>query len=70
MATPANMLRRIEEIKRLPDGVYDGIWGGYVVRFVVNGVDYEAQTRDGIKTPRAACKVTSKNGKLTVETVS
>ena len=67
MATPATMLRRVEEIERLPDGVYDGVWGGYVVRFSVDGIDYEAQTKDGIRTPRAECKITSKDGNLSVE---
>lgn len=68
MLTTATQLRRVENIERLPDGVYDGIWGGYMVCFTVDGVDHEAHTRDGIRTLRAPCKVTSKNGSLTVET--
>lgn len=67
MATPATMLRRVEEIDRLPDGVYDGVWGGYVVRFAIDGIDYEAQTKDGIRTPRAECKITITDGNLSVE---
>ena len=56
--------------ERLPDGVYDGIWGGYRVTLNVGGIQYEAQTQDGIRTPRAECKVTSKDGMLLVEVVS
>jgi hypothetical protein len=67
MATTATGLRRTEDVERLPDGIYDGIWGGYVVRFSVNGSEYEAKTGVGIRTPCAPCKVTSKDGKLTVE---
>ena len=61
------MLRRVEDIERLPDGVYDGVWGGYVVRFSVDGIDYEAQTKDGIRNPWCHCKITSKDGNLSVE---
>lgn len=67
MATPAAQLRRVEDVERLPDGIYDGIWGGYRVTFEVGGIAYEAQTQDGIRTPRAECKVTSKDGRLSVE---
>ena len=60
--------RRLETVK-IPDGVYDGIWGGYRVIFKVDEIEYIANTEAGIRTPRAACKVTSKDGKLSVETV-
>jgi hypothetical protein len=69
MATPAELLRRVEYLERIPDGVYDGIWGGYRVTFDVGGIQYDAQTVDGIRMPRAECKVTSKDGKLSVEAV-
>jgi hypothetical protein len=69
MKTPATQLRRVEALDLLPDGVYDGVWGGYVVRFTVDGIDYEAHTSEGIRTPRAKCKITITNGKLSVETV-
>lgn len=52
---------------KVPDGVYDGIWGGYVVTFSVNGINYEAKTEEGIRTPAAKCRVISTNGKLTVQ---
>lgn len=69
MATPAVNLRRVEHIERVPDGVYEGIWGGYFVAFSVAGINYEAQTRDGIRTMRAPCKVTVKDGKIEVEAI-
>jgi hypothetical protein len=66
MATLAGKLRRIESVDRIPDGTYDGIWGGYRVTFEVEGVQYEAETLDGIRTPRASCTVTSKGGRIMV----
>lgn len=69
MATQVTQLRRVENVEPLPDGVYDGIWGGYCVIFDVDGVTYEGQTQDGIRTPRCKCKVTIANGKLSVDVV-
>jgi len=60
-------LRRVEKTGRFPAGTYDGIWGGTAVRFTAYGEDYEAQSEKASKTPGAYCKVTSKEGKLTVE---
>ena len=66
MATLAGKLRRIESVDRIPDGTYHGIWGGYRVTFQVKGVQYEAETLDGIRTLRASCTVTSKDGRIMV----
>ena len=66
--SPATQLRRISNVETLPDGVYDGVWGGYCVNFSVKGVEYEAQTLIGIRTPRAECNVTVDDGTISVET--
>jgi hypothetical protein len=66
MATLAGKLRRIESVDRIPDGTYGGLWGGYRVTFQVEGVQYEAETLDGIRTLRASCTVTSKGGRIMV----
>lgn len=67
MKTTATNVRRVDPNIVIPDGVYDGIWGGYRVRFYVDGVKYEANTSDGIRTPCAECTVTVKDGLITVE---
>ena len=67
MQAVATQLRRISELDPLPDGQYDGRWGGYHVTFVVDGIEYEAQTNIGIRTPNAPCVVTVSGGKMTVE---
>ena len=66
MATKAIEVKRVEKDIHLPDGVYDGIWGGYQVTFEVAGIQYEAKTESGIRTPRAKCYVTIKDGRVSV----
>lgn len=67
MKTTATKLRRLEYgNEHIPDGQFPGWWGGYFVSFVAHGVVYEAQTEIGIRTPRAKCTVTVKDGKITV----
>jgi len=49
-------------------GTYKGNWGGYVVSFKVDGVEYTFQVANGIRTPFARCNVTiSDIGTITVE---
>lgn len=57
-------------LSRLPNGVYRGIWGGYEVRVVIDGVHYKMKTENGIRTPKASCIVTIEDGKVTVETLA
>lgn len=52
----------------IPDGSYEGTWGGYVVRFSCGGMFHQGRTDKGIRTPSAPCVVTARNGQLTVET--
>lgn len=52
-----------------PDGIYDGVWGGYVVKFRADGNDFVASTATGIRTPAAPCKVIVKGGKATAEVI-
>ena len=65
MKTTANQLKRTDEPP--PDGRYPAIWGGYCGRFVHDGHQWEAQTKIGIRTPRAPAVVTIENGEITVE---
>jgi hypothetical protein len=50
-----------------PEGEYNGFWGGYRVRFDVDGSEYECKMRDGIRTPAARCTVRVKNGSITAK---
>lgn len=51
----------------MPNGIYDGVWGGYHVDFLVEGALYKAQTKIGIRTPAAKCKVRICDGIVTVD---
>ena len=54
----------------IPDGQYEGTWGGYHVRFKVDhGREITAKTSVGIRTPSAPCIVTIAGDKATVNVV-
>jgi hypothetical protein len=49
-------------------GKYIGKWGGYVVSFKVEGVEYTFQTSIGIRLQQARCVVTiNEDGTISVE---
>ena len=59
-------IERIEEVT-LFDGVYDGVWGGYLVVVVHDGTTYHIHTHVGVRGINIPCKVTVLNGVATVE---
>jgi hypothetical protein len=69
MKTRASELKQVTDAGTLPDGQYVGVWGGYRVTFEFGGVWYEARTLDGIRTHNAPCRITIKNGEMSVETL-
>ena len=62
---------KIREVRpaNLPDGKYDGVWGGYVVKVSIGNANYELTTDLGIRTPAAPCLVSVDGSNVTVETV-
>ncbi len=52
----------------IPDGTYDGVWGGRVVMFDARGKTYLADASEGIRAIKAPCRVTVKAGRITVTT--
>lgn len=65
--TVATQLRRKQDLDTLPDGTFSGVWGGYQVTFAIAGIEYEARTQEGIRTPAARCRVIVHDGGITVE---
>ena len=51
----------------IPDGEYQGVWGGYEVRVMIQDKTYQFTTNDGIRTMDAPCIVTAKDGKIIVK---
>lgn len=54
-------------LSEVPNGVYHGNWGGYVVDVMIHGVWYQMHTTDGVRTINAKCMVTVQDGAITVE---
>lgn len=56
----------------LPDGEYEGVWGGYVVTvnfsFGLGDLKIKMAASDGIRTVASPCVVTIKDGVATVKT--
>lgn len=53
-------------VEEIPDGDYEGSWGGYSVRFCKDGCEYELTIDKGIRTMKAPCKVRIHEGKVFV----
>ena len=51
----------------LPNGLYTGIWGGYLIKFTYNGTNYELGTEDGIRGFNVNVIIESNDDELTFE---
>lgn len=67
--TELSNIKLVETENKLLSGDYEGVWGGYVVRFQAEGLIYEGQTNIGIRTMAAPCIVTITEKGATVRTV-
>lgn len=53
----------------LPDGIYTGIWGGYIIDLKYNGKTYELTTEEGVRGGGINVVVAIQNGVATFESV-
>ena len=53
----------------LPDGIYSGIWGGYIIELTYKGKTYELTTEEGVRGMGFKVVVTINNGIATYETL-
>jgi hypothetical protein len=51
----------------LPDGIYLGIWGGYVIELKYKDKTYELETEEGVRGVGFKVVVTIKDGKAEFE---
>jgi hypothetical protein len=58
---------KVPTITTLPDGLYNGTWGGYVIEVHYKGKTYELTTEDGVKGMGIKVVVTIKNGVATFD---
>ena len=40
---------KVPQTATLPDGLYSGIWGGYVIDINFNGKTFELETEEGVR---------------------
>lgn len=56
---------KVPTITTLPDGVYSGTWGGYVIEVHYKGKTYELTTEEGVKGFNIKVIVIIKDGDAT-----
>jgi endonuclease YncB( thermonuclease family) len=66
MTVKAKNLKKRADPTKIPDGAYDGIWDGDIVRFNVRGDQYEAQTSNRLATTDGPCTVHVRGGQIWV----
>lgn len=60
---------KIPQITTLPDGYYNGIWGGYVIDIYYNGKMFELETEEGVRGSGFKVIVQVENGVATFDEV-
>ena len=60
---------KIPKETTLPDGIYIGIWGGYIINIYYNEKYYELTTEEGVRGTGFKVVVTIKNGIATFESI-
>lgn len=68
MATSVTKVVKQVTMTVIPEGKFEGIWSGYIVKLEIDGEQYELTTTDGIRSLRAECWVHSSEGKIWVTT--
>jgi hypothetical protein len=56
---------KVPTITTLPDGSYQGLWGGYVIEINYKGKTYELTTEEGVRGIGFRVVVTIKDGDAT-----
>ena len=53
----------------LPDGIYSGVWGGYIIDVTYDGRNYSLTTEEGVRGFGIKVMVTIKDQVATFETI-
>jgi len=61
---------KIPQTTTLPDGYYEGIWGGYVIEVRYNNKLFELKTEEGVKGIGFKVVVEIKNGIASFEEIN
>lgn len=60
---------KVPQIVTLPDGLYNGIWSGYIIDVKSGGKNYELATEIGVKGINIKVVVQVENGDATFDVV-
>lgn len=61
--------KKVPQETTLPDGHYNGVWGGYVIEVNYNGSTYELTTEEGVRGIGIKVVVIIKDGVATFDTI-
>jgi hypothetical protein len=61
---------KVPQVATLPDGYYNGTWGGYVVEIHYKGKTYELETDEGVRGVGIKVVVQVENGVATFDEVN
>ena len=61
---------KVPKVTTIPDGLYIGKWGGYVIEVKSKDKAFELQTEEGVRGIDINVVVTVKDGVATFETVN
>jgi hypothetical protein len=67
MKNKVESIRMVKEVDKIPFGVYDGLWGGYIVQVIINNKKYELKTENGVRGMNIPVKVISNADGVFVE---
>lgn len=65
-----SITKKIPETTTLPDGLYNGTWGGYVIEIDYKGDTYELATEEGVRGINIKVVVEIKDGEPTFDIVN
>ena len=65
-----SITEKVPQVTTLPDGLYDGLWSGYVIEVSYNGKKYDLTTEEGVRGINIKVVVQIENGVATFDTIT
>ncbi len=65
-----SITEKVPQVTTLPDGLYDGVWGGYIIEMLYNGKKYDLTTEEGVRGINIKVVVQVENGVATFDTIT
>lgn len=65
-----SITKKVPKTTTLPDGLYNGTWGGYVIEINYKGDTYELATEEGVRGINIKVVVEIRDGEPTFDTVN